>query len=57
MTPAPVTAADLTEEQIYDAAARLLAPLRVCFQALSLPCKERDAARQQVADAINGARP
>lgn len=44
-----LTAATLTEEQIYDAAARLVAPLVTCWQALSVPCEERDRARAEIA--------
>lgn len=45
----PVTALTLTEEQILDAAARLVAPLAVCWQALALPCAARDRAREEIA--------
>jgi hypothetical protein len=47
-----LTAATLTEEQIYDAAARLVAPLVVCWQALSAPREERDRAREEIAQLL-----
>lgn len=44
-----ITAVDLTEDQIYDAAARLIAPWSLCFIALGPQGEARNKAREQIA--------